>query len=218
MKAQGVAFIYISHRLDEIARVADRIAVIRDGNLIAVHDSGQVPVKTLVSEMVGRSVERMFPALSTYSGHEALRVENLTSPTGKFKQISFAVQAGEVFGISGIVGAGRTELVRAIFGADAVSEGSIYVEGQKISITNPRHAIEAGIVLVPEDRKQQGLIIDHEIGDNVMYGNFDLLNTGGWATPSTCAELASEAIRKMRTKGNVDQKHRHFPEETSRRS
>ncbi len=203
LKSQGVGFIYISHRLDEIARIADRIAVIRDGNLISVHDSGKVPVKELVSEMVGRNVERMFPPLPTPKNKEILRVESLTSKLGKFRDISFSVNEGEIFGISGIVGAGRSELVRALFGADATESGEIYIDGKKVKITHPKKAIDAGLVLVPEDRKQQGLIVEQSIGDNVLYGNFDLINEHGWAFPSDCLEYSEDAIHKVRTKGEV---------------
>ncbi len=205
LKAQGVAFIYISHRMDEIARVADRIAVIRDGSLISVHDNGNVPVPQLVAEMVGRSVDRMFPPKSTNFGEEILKVDNLTGANGKFKDISFSVAQGEVFGVAGIVGAGRTELVRAIFGADAISSGEIYIEGNYKNITSPRNAINSGIVLVPEDRKQQGLVVEHTIGDNVMYGNFDMVNSNGWAFRKDCEDFSNDTIKKMRTKGLIDQ-------------
>ena len=205
LKAQGVAFIYISHRMDEIARVADRIAVIRDGNLINVHNSGKIPVPELVAEMVGRNVDRMFPQKPTQFGKEVLRVENLTGANGKFRDISFSVAQGEVFGISGIVGAGRTELVRAIFGADNTVSGDVYIEGKQQKIASPRDAIQAGIVLVPEDRKQQGLIVEHSIGDNVMYGNFDVVNRNGWAIRDECDLFSSETIRKMQTKGHISQ-------------
>ncbi|MCE0495990.1 sugar ABC transporter ATP-binding protein [Vibrio salinus] len=204
LKMQGVGFIYISHRLDEIAKIADRIAVIRDGNLISVHDSGIVPVKELVSEMVGRNVERMFPPLPEPQNKEVLRVESLTSKLGKFRDISFSVNEGEIFGISGIVGAGRSELVRAIFGADPIESGDIYIDGSKVNITHPKKAIDAGLVLVPEDRKQQGLIVEQSIGDNVLYGNFDLLDKHGWAFPSVCMKYSREAIQKVRTKGQTE--------------
>jgi len=202
LKKQGVGFIYISHRMEEIKRIADRIAVVRDGNLVAVHKTGNIPVKEIVTEMVGRNVDRMFPPLSTPTSKEIFRVENLCSD--KFKNISFQVCAGEILGISGIVDAGRTELVRAIFGADKIDSGDIFLEGEKIDLPNPRAAMDKGIVLVPEDRKQQGLVVEHKIGDNVMYGNFDMLNSGGWAFPSAIERFSKSAIDVMGTKGQVE--------------
>ena len=115
LKSEGVSFIYISHRLDEIARIADRIAVLRDGRLVANHDDAQVPVKTLVEEMVGRPLDRMFPdILPPPPSAPLIEVEGLTSAEGAFEDVSFSVRPGEVFGVAGIVGAGRTELMRAI--------------------------------------------------------------------------------------------------------
>ena len=115
LKSEGVSFIYISHRLDEIARIADRVVVLRDGHLVATHETAQVPVKTLVEEMVGRPLDRMFPEIPSPSPSAPLiEVEGLTSAEGAFADVSFSVRPGEVFGVAGIVGAGRTELMRAI--------------------------------------------------------------------------------------------------------
>jgi ribose transport system ATP-binding protein len=114
LKSEGVSFIYISHRLDEIARIADRVVVLRDGQLVATHDTAQVPVKTLVEEMVGRPLDRMFPEMPAPSPSAPLiEVEGLTSSDGAFADVSFSVRPGEIFGVAGIVGAGRTELMRA---------------------------------------------------------------------------------------------------------
>ncbi|HTZ67010.1 MAG TPA: sugar ABC transporter ATP-binding protein, partial [Roseiarcus sp.] len=122
LKSEGVSFIYISHRLDEIARIADRVVVLRDGRLVATHETAQVPVKTLVEEMVGRPIDRMFPEIPAPSPSTPLiEVEGLTSAEGAFADVSFSVRPGEVFGVAGIVGAGRTELMRAISGADPIA-------------------------------------------------------------------------------------------------
>jgi ribose transport system ATP-binding protein len=120
LRAEGVSFIYISHRLDEISRIADRVVVLRDGRLVATHDVGHVPVRKLIEDMVGRNVDRIFPEIPPASDKEVLRVEDLTAIDSAFHNVNFAVHAGEVFGIAGIVGAGRTELVRAITGADPI--------------------------------------------------------------------------------------------------
>jgi ribose transport system ATP-binding protein len=205
LKAQGVSFIYISHRLDEIAQIADRVVVFRDGRLINVHDTAQLPVKTLVAEMVGRNVDRMFPDLPTPQTDTVLEVRRLCSASDNFKDISFSVQAGEIFGIAGIVGAGRTELVRAIYGADPYQSGEIYLEGERLKIRSPGDAIAAGIVLVPEDRKQQALIVDQLIGDNVAFGNFDQISRSGWAFPRAVNAFTHDAIQTMGVKGTISQ-------------
>ena len=205
LKSEGVSFIYISHRLEEIARVADRIAVLRDGHLIATHDNAKASVQVLVEQMVGRKVEKLFPSFSTPKEKVVLEVTKLTAQSGTFKNISFSVRQGEVFGLAGIVGAGRTEVVRAIAGADPLASGSVAVNGQILKLTGTRDAIEAGIVLVPEDRKAQGLIVSHTLMDNITIGNHDLFAKGGWVWPRKAQSFAQKAITQMGVKGQPDQ-------------
>lgn len=205
LRKQGVSFIYISHRLEEIARIADRVAVLRDGQLVATHDTAQVPVHILLENMVGRSVDRIFPKTAEPSEKEVLRVDRLSSPDGSFKDVSFTVHAGEIFGIAGIVGAGRTELVRAITGADPISSGSISVEGRKLHIKSPSDAISAGLVLVPEDRKAQGVVLAHSVATNLALGNFDRLAPNGLISPSKVQSFAKEAIQRLGVKGKAEQ-------------
>ncbi|MBH0239342.1 sugar ABC transporter ATP-binding protein [Methylobrevis albus] len=206
LKAEGVSFVYISHRLDEIARIADRVAVLRDGRLVATHATAQVPVKQLVEDMVGRSLDRMFPRLAHRHGAPLLKVQNLTSALGLFEDVSFEVAAGEVFGIAGIVGAGRTELVRAIAGADPVSSGTVEVGGAPVRLRSPADALAAGIVLVPEDRKHQGVTLDHTIADNIALGNYPRISRTGWIRPSAVENFARGAIARFGVKGSPAQK------------
>ncbi|MEV7866561.1 sugar ABC transporter ATP-binding protein [Streptomyces sp. NPDC088124] len=203
LRAEGVSFIYVSHRLEEIARICDRVVVMRDGQRVATHATAQVPVSQLVEEMVGRSVERIFPDTGEPAEREVLRVAGLSGPA--FHDVSFSVRAGEVFGIAGIVGAGRTELVRAIAGVDTVTGGSVSVDGQVLSLRGPRDAIEAGVALVPEDRKGQGAVLDLSIGDNVVLPNLDRVARQGWLSPRRVTEVATEAIRTMTVKGRAGQ-------------
>jgi ribose transport system ATP-binding protein len=210
LKAEGVSFVYISHRLDEIARIADRIVVLRDGRLVARHETAQVPVKHLIEDMVGRSVERMFPETAPPQPREVLKVEGLSAADGSFKDVSFSVRAGEVFGIAGIVGAGRTELVRAVTGADPVAAGRVEVEGRALALAGPRDAIRAGLVLVPEDRKQQGLVLDHTIADNMAMGNLDLVAPNRWVWPRRLASFAAGLVARMGVKGSPGQRVRHL--------
>ncbi|WP_225768973.1 sugar ABC transporter ATP-binding protein [Inquilinus sp. Marseille-Q2685] len=206
LKRDGVSFIYISHRLDEIARIADRVAVLRDGRLVATHDTAQVPVKTLVEQMVGRSVDRMFPAVAAPEQQARLEVTNLTGADGAFRDISFTVRAGEVFGIAGIVGAGRTELVRGVVGADPVASGTVAVDGRPVDLRGPSDAIRAGVMLVPEDRKLQGVVLDHTIADNIAYANFDRIAPGGWISPARVRGFAADLIARMGVKGTPGQR------------
>jgi ribose transport system ATP-binding protein len=205
LRREGVSFIYISHRLDEIARIANRVMVLRDGKLVAQHDSAQLPVKVLVEEMVGRSVERMFPELAVPAAQVVLEVEGATSAEGAFRDISFAVHAGEVFGIAGIVGAGRTELVRAITGADPLRSGKVTVSGRPLHLTGPSDAIAAGLVLVPEDRKAQGVLLDQSVEANIALGNYDAVAPGGWVNPKNVRAFAAAAIARLGVKGSPPQ-------------
>lgn len=205
LRRQGVSFIYISHRLDEIARIADRVGVLRDGRLVAEHPNAQVPVHQLLENMVGRSVDRIFPKIDSPSEKEVLRVDGLTGRNGEFSNVNFSVRAGEVFGIAGIVGAGRTELVRGIAGVDPVAAGSITVEGKRLRLTDPSEAIRAGLVLVPEDRKAQGLVLGHSVASNLALGNFDLLMRGGWISPTDVRSFAANGIQKLGVKGQAGQ-------------
>jgi ribose transport system ATP-binding protein len=202
LKAEGVSFVYISHRLDEIARIADRIAVLRDGRLVATHDTAQVPVKTLVEEMVGRALDRMFPDIPPPSASAPLiEVEGLTSSEGAFENVSFSVRPGEVFGVAGIVGAGRTELMRAISGADPIAAGRVKVGGDVLRLDGPGDALHHGVVLVPEDRKAQGLILPQTIAENLALGNYPRVAPSGWITTARTQAFAAKGISRFLIKG-----------------
>lgn len=201
LKSEGVGIIYISHRLDEIKQIADRIVVMRDGAKVEEMDSADVPVRTIVEAMVGRSMDQLFPPLATPTRETILEVSNLTGHSGKFSDVNFTVNKGEIFGIAGLVGAGRTELVRAIAGADPVQSGTILLNGDDITPKSPKDAINNGIVLVPEDRKLQGVVLDHAIQDNIAYSNFDAVGKKGWITKRRVAKFANESIKKFGVKG-----------------
>jgi ribose transport system ATP-binding protein len=205
LRREGVSFIYISHRLDEIARIADRVMVLRDGKLVARHDSAQLPVNVLVEEMVGRSVDRIFPPPSVPAPNVVLDVKDLTSAAGAFRDISFNVRAGEIFGIAGIVGAGRTELVRAITGADPLRSGTVSVDGRILHLRGPSDAIAAGLVLVPEDRKAQGVLLDASVAANITLGNLDRVAPGGWVHPKDVRAFTLAAITRLGVKGTPGQ-------------
>ena len=203
LKAEGVGFVYVSHRMAEIAQIADRIVVLRDGQQVAQHDDAQVSPDVLVQEMVGRSVERLYPDLLPPRDEVVLRVQGLTSAEGRFADVSFEVRAGEVFGIAGIVGAGRTELVRSIFGADPLSEGTVEVDGAPLRLTGPADAIRAGVVLVPEDRKSQGVIVPFTVADNLLLPNLKELAPSGNLAPGKAGRLAQEMSERAGVKGGA---------------
>ncbi|MCQ8280066.1 sugar ABC transporter ATP-binding protein [Acetobacteraceae bacterium KSS8] len=208
LKNEGVSFLYVSHRLEEIAQICDRIVVLRDGHLVATHDTAQVPVPVLLRDMVGRSIDRIFPSVQPPDTREVIHVDTLSSKSGAFRDVSFSVHAGEVFGIAGIVGAGRTELVRAIAGADPVSSGAIVLDGEALRTGQPDEAIRRGIVLVPEDRKGQGVVLDHSIADNLALGNADRIARSGWLTPDTVSRFAQELVQRLGVKGRPEQSAR----------
>ncbi len=201
LKAEGVGIIYISHRLDEIRQIADRIVVMRDGAKVQEFDRGDVPVRQIVEAMVGRSLDRMFPAIPEPQAEITLEVRGLCAPSGRFRDINFAVRKGEVFGIAGLVGAGRTELVRAIAGADPIASGEVLLHGKPATPRNPRDAIRNGVVLVPEDRKLQGVVLDHSIAENIGYANLDTVARGGIITAGRLQDFADGYIQKFGVKG-----------------
>jgi ribose transport system ATP-binding protein len=203
LQAEGVSFIYVSHRLAEIAKIATRIVVLRDGQKIKEHASGEVSPKQLVEEMVGRPVDRLFPEVPAPSDEVVLQVKDLHDKTGTFKDVSFDVHAGEIFGIAGIVGAGRTELVRAIAGAQHRSGGSIELDGKTLKADDPRAAIKSGIVLIPEDRKQQGLVVSDTIENNIALPNMAKIGARGWIAPGKVRKLAGAVAKSIGMKGDV---------------
>lgn len=206
LKKEGVAFVYISHRLDEIARIADRIAVMRDGSLITVHESADIPVDVLVEEMVGRKIVSLFPELPPPTQTEVLKVEGLKSFEGSFHDVNFSVNRGEILGIAGIVGAGRSELVRAIAGVDPLAAGSITIDGKKVKFGSPLDAMRAGVALVPEDRKAQGLVVTHSVTDNISLPNLEFIGRNGWVFPKKLAAFASKGIKELGVKGRPEQR------------
>lgn len=205
LKAAGVAIVYISHRLDEIHQIADRVVVMRDGAKVQEFDSGDVPVRTIVEAMVGRSLDRMFPAMPTPKDDVVIEVRDLASPLGTFSDINFQVKQGEVFGIAGLIGAGRTELVRAITGADPIAKGQVILRGKEITPRSPTDSIRNGVVLVPEDRKLQGLVLDHSIRENIGYANLDTISKRGLVTSRGLSQFADDFIVKFGVKGRGGQ-------------
>jgi ABC-type sugar transport system ATPase subunit len=182
LQSQGIGIIYISHRLDEVFSIADRIMVLRDGATVGAWRRNQVSRNEVIERMVGRQVAHEFPARGQASGvrrqGSGLAVHGLRRGT-TVRDVTFDVRRGEIVGLTGLIGAGRTETARLIFGADRLDAGEIYLDGRRLSIRSPRDAIAAGIGLLPEDRKTQGLVVAHGVRDNFALPNLRWLSAFG---------------------------------------
>ena len=175
---RGIGVIFIGHRLDEVLAIADRVTVMRDGHTIATSIASQIARAQLIELMVGRSIDQEFPKVRAVHKDVCLEARHLQS--GKVRDVSFAVRHGEVVGFGGLMGAGRTELARLIFGADHREAGEIVVNGSVTRIESPRNAIAAGICLLTEDRKAQGLVLKAAIRDNFALSNLQRWSRFGW--------------------------------------
>lgn len=166
LKAQGVAILFISHRMDEVFSIADRITVFRDGQYISSHPANEITPEDAIRDMVGREIGEIFTKEPSEKGAPILSVRDL-SLLGKYQGMNFDVHAGEVLGFAGLVGSGRTNVALALFGIDPADSGVILLDGNPVKIKSPRHAINLGIAYVPEDRRQHGLILELPITKNI---------------------------------------------------
>jgi ribose transport system ATP-binding protein len=199
LKEKGISIIYISHKLEEIFKICDRVTVMRDGEKIITLDPKTTTKDELIKHMVGRTLEQHYSKIETVRGEEALRVENLTRE-GVFSNISFTSYTGEILGIAGLVGAGRTEIVRAIFGADPIDKGKIYVFGKEVRIRGPIDAIKHGVVLIPEDRKSQGLVLIHSVLDNIALSSLPKYKNGILLNYQSINREVNELIKRLNIK------------------
>ncbi|RLE13292.1 hypothetical protein DRJ04_04610 [Candidatus Aerophobetes bacterium] len=166
MKARGLGIIYISHRLAEIFEIGDRVTILRDGKKVRDAQIKEITLDQMVRDMVGRKIKDYYFKEKAPIGETVLMVKGL-SRKGAFQDINFYLRKGEILGISGLVGAGRTELARAIVGADPIDEGEIFLNGKKVNVKSPSHALELGIGLIPEDRKRDGLLLCRPVEENI---------------------------------------------------
>jgi ribose transport system ATP-binding protein len=196
LTAEGVGVVYISHRLEEIERIAHRVTVMRDGRVVATLPRGAASQAELIRLMVGRQLSETFPPREPHPADELLRVEDLSVP-GTVHNVSFYVRAGEVLGIAGLIGAGRTETLRAVVGLDAKSGGRIFVAGRPVEIRSPRDALHARIGLVPEDRHGQGLVLGMSVQQNVTLASLEACSRRGFLAFRALRELAERYIRRL---------------------
>ncbi len=198
LKQKGVTVIYISHRLEEVFRISDRVTVMRDGRYVATKLTKDTDRKELISLMVGRELKESYPSRSNPPGEIALEVKNLSGNGDR--DISFAVRKGEILGVSGLVGAGRTELAMLLYGAVPIEGGEIWVEGKLVQIRSPQDAIQQGIGLLTEDRKGKGLFLEMGVGWNISFPIIRSLSRRGVVDTKTENKIAEKYKQRMNIK------------------
>jgi len=199
LKAQGVGIIYISHRLEEARLIGDRITVLRDGRYVATQPAGDASLEELIRLMVGRELKEKFPKLQLTAGEEVLRVKGLTR-SKRFKDISFHLRAGEILGIAGLIGCGRTDVARALFGADPYEAGTVEVFGHPARIDSPRAAIREGIGYLPSERKTEGVVMVRPVKENITMSALEQLSRFGLLNLKKEAEIAKHYTYKLNIK------------------
>jgi rhamnose transport system ATP-binding protein len=200
LRAAGVGVIYISHRLEEIFTLADRVTVLRDGESVGTHAVRDITEAGLIRLMVGREVAQLYPPAEGAPGGIVLAVRGLGCAAAGVRNVSFEVRAGEVFGLAGLVGAGRTELARVLFGLTPADAGEIRLDGECISPHSPRAAVARGIAYVPEDRRRHGVVLEMPIAENMTMAVHPRLFPGGWLRPRAEKDLALGFIRDLAVK------------------
>ena len=199
MKEDGISVIFISHRFEDMYRLASRVTVFRDSQYIGTYDVDGITNADLVKAMVGREITTMYPKPEVEIGEELLRVENF-SRVGFYKDVSFNLRKGEILGFTGLVGAGRTEVIESVCGVTRQDEGKVYLEGKEVKIKKPRDAMDLGIVLLPEDRQKEGLIMSWGLGRNVVLATMDKYAKSGFNDEAKEREVAKERLEEVDTK------------------
>jgi len=198
LQAAGVSIVYISHRLREVKRLADRVVVLRDGQYAGELQRNEINHDAMVRLMVGRELSSFYQRRPHSVGEVLLRVEGLRTPAHPKESVSFEVRSGEIVGLAGLVGSGRTELLRTLFGIDRPRAGQIWIDGKKLELRSPADAIQAGLAMVPEDRKQQGLILEMAVRENLSLAALRAYSLAGiFVDRGFEGELASEMIGKL---------------------
>jgi inositol transport system ATP-binding protein len=199
LKARGASIIYISHKMDEIFKIADEITVFRDGRSIITEDAKNLKVDQVVEYMVGRKIENQYPKETVPIGDEILQVEGLTQP-GVFEDINFCVKAGEIVGFAGLMGAGRTEIMRALFGLDTYSSGSIKIHGEKVHIKNVRQSIKNGLAMLTEERRRTGIVPILSVKYNTTLASLNKVIYKGFLHTKAEDRIVKEACESMNVK------------------
>ncbi|MCZ2260666.1 sugar ABC transporter ATP-binding protein [Sporosarcina sp. G11-34] len=196
LQANGVSFVYISHRMEEIFSICDRITILRDGDFVGVKKIRETSFDEIVQMMVGRELGERFPARNSVIGEVKLAAQGLTR-NGCFEDISFELRKGEVLGISGLMGAGRTEVVQSLFGYRKLNKGNLLLDGKPVKIKNPQQAIKLGFGYVTEDRKSEGLIVDFSVKENLSLTNFQKVSNNGVLNSRNEKELYDSMVERL---------------------
>ena len=196
LRARGVAILFVSHRLEEVFAIADRLTVFRDGTHIITAPVSEMNTEEIIKHMVGRELSNLFPKGEAEIGHVVLEVRHLTR-TGAFADVSFQLRRGEILGFAGLVGAGRTEVARVLFGIDRADSGEIWLNSKKARIRSPQQAMENGIAYVPEDRHQQGLVMNFSIASNITLPILQQVSRLGLINPHREQAIAGEYSRQL---------------------
>ena len=199
LRKKGVSIVYISHRMEEIFRLCDRITILRDGMYIDTRYIKDITMDDVVQMMIGREIGERYPQRDVTIGEEVLRVEGLTHQKF-FKDVNFSVRAGEVLGVSGLMGAGRTEIMQSIFGNMPVVSGKVFINGEEVHIKNPRQAIAAGIGFITEDRKTEGLLLEKSIAENIEITNLKKVSKNAVLNKKAGKELVQKGIEEFHIK------------------
>lgn len=200
LRDEGRGIIYISHRLDELRAIADKVSILRDGENVISGDLKDFSIDDIIRHMVGREIQDKFPRILCEKGKEILRVESLNAGP-KVRDISFSLYEGEILGIAGLMGAGRTEMTRALFGVDEKTSGKIYLFGEEVKTNTPKDSIELGMALIPEDRRKDGLCTDLSIRENISLPNLDSMkNSLGVLSKELELKISEDTIKSLNVK------------------
>lgn len=199
LKKKGTGIIYISHKMDEIFRIADDITVLRDGTYVNSWEAKDIDNNTLIKNMVGRELNEIFPKIKVPAKNVVMEIRHFTKEN-QFEDISFLVREGEILGIAGLIGAGRTELMNAIFGLEKPDSGEVFFEGKKVEIRRPSDAIRHGIAYVTEDRKNEGLVLEMGVGQNITIASMKTLSSGIFIKRQEEKKTIDDQIRALRIK------------------
>lgn len=200
LRDSGVAIIYISHRLEELSVVADRVTVLRDGAVVGMHSMQETTPRELINLMVGRELSDVFPKREVKKGDVVLELRNLSCSANGIQNISLSVRAGEIVGLAGLVGAGRTQLAETLFGLQPADSGEVVLRGRSVKIQSPDQAIELGIAYVPEDRRNHGVVLDMPISTNITLPSLKKFSRRFALDTQSEAEVTAECVRRLSIK------------------
>jgi rhamnose transport system ATP-binding protein len=200
LRSENVGIIYISHRLEEVLSVADRITVLRDGSTVTTRSREGLQRSTLISLMIGRELSSIFPKRSVEPGEVAIELRHISCKAAGVHDVSFAVRRGEIMGVAGLVGSGRTELAKTLFGLTPADGGELIVHGQPVHVMSPAHAIENGIAYLPEDRRKHGIVPEMAVAENVSLANLKAVAPSGLIDRSLEGDQAQRYVDQLRIK------------------